>query len=71
MVREHLVLGDVMWPGRMSERDVRAMNGFLFAVDKPVMTGKHSGGPESHLSCELNSKQNPLDGMELEATEVC
>lgn len=43
----------------------------LFAVDKPVMTGKHSGGPESHLSCELNSKQNPLDGMELEATEVC
>lgn len=43
----------------------------LFAVDSPVTAGEPSGGPKSHLSCELNSKPTPLDRMGLEATEGC
>lgn len=43
--------------------EVRAMNGFCFQFDNPVMAGEYSGGPKSHLSCELNSKLPLLDGM--------
>lgn len=47
------------------------MKGFCLQFDNPVMAGEHSGGPKSHLSCELNSKLTPLDGMGLEATGGC
>ena len=50
---------------------MRAMNGFCLQFDNLVMAGEHSGGRKSHLSCELNSKLTPPDGMGLEATEGC
>lgn len=45
-----------------SEEEVRAMNGFCLQFDNLVKSGEFSGGPRSHLSCELNSKLTPLEG---------
>lgn len=47
------------------------MNGFCLQFDSLVMAGEYSGGPKSYLSCELNSKLTPLDGMGMEATGGC